>query len=130
MAKSVGARVNEKLYNWLEEKADENATTKARIIEDLLISEYKSDIEAKDTTTDGGDQLALTEVPQLRDIEENPIIEAEKLGVADEIRDAHDEWLHPDDDRRMTDVRFVQDTPEDVLRDAYERIAHGLGGSG
>ena len=127
MAKSVGARINKELHEWLEEKAQEKKTTKARIIEDLLLNEYKSDMEeeAAESREDGG-SVALAQVPQLRDIEGAPIIEAGEREIATEIRGAHAEWLAEEDDGRLTDVRFQADVPERVLRDAHDRIVQAL----
>lgn len=127
MAKSVGARINEELHDWLEEKAQEEKTTKARIIEDLLLDEYKKDMEEEAAESQEGEgSVALAQVPQLRDLEGAPIIEAGEREIAADIRDAHAEWLAENDDGRLTDVRFQADVPERVLRDAHSRILDAL----
>lgn len=122
MAKSVGARVNEDLYDWLEDKADREATTKARIVETLLIEEYKQDDqlrEEEDESDEQGDEkVALAEVPQLRDLDERPILDTQDREIARQVRAQLQKWLAEEDDARLNDVRFAADVPEHVLRDA------------
>jgi len=118
MAKSVGARVNEDLYDWLEDKADREATTKARIVEGLLIEEYKADEQVEHGDQEEDDKVALAEVPQLRDLDEKPILDTQDREIAAQVRAELGSWLAEDDNARLNDVRFAADVPEHVLRDA------------
>lgn len=118
MAKSVGARVNEDLYDWLEDKADREATTKARIVETLLIEEYKQESDRQEDDSQEDEKVALAEVPQLRDLDEKPILDTQDREIAKQVRAQLGKWLAEEDDARLNDVRFAADVPEHVLRDA------------
>ena len=48
----------------------------------------------------------------------NTEIDLERKQLADSYRDAYEEYLCSDDDRRLTTVTFSSDTPEHVLEDA------------
>jgi hypothetical protein len=54
-----------------------------------------------------------------REESKNPIeVEFGAKDVADDIRSEHEDYLCSLDDRRLKTVRFVQDTPDEVLEDA------------
>lgn len=45
-------------------------------------------------------------------------VDANSLDTATDLRDRYDEWLHPDDHRGRTTVKFTGDAPEGVIRQA------------
>lgn len=136
MTKSVGARVNEKIYDWMEEKADEEATTKARILEDLLVEEYKKDKrESQEGEQEGGqegeqeggqgaDELRIDEEEQIVEKDSCIVLKTGDRDVATTLRrDPRVEpYLSENDDARMCEVRLVKATPESVLRDTWGRV--------
>jgi len=46
MARSVAARVNDQVADWIEKKADSRATTKGRIVEQILRDAYQNQSES------------------------------------------------------------------------------------
>ena len=46
MARSVAARVNDQVADWIQEKADSRATTKGRIVEEILRDAYQGRSES------------------------------------------------------------------------------------
>jgi len=131
MAKTVSARVNEEVAEWLERYAEAKKTTKARIVEDQVLELYRREQE-EEVEENSLDDLKIEEAEQITF--ENPdyldgpriVLNTEDRDVAKEIRDhpRFSSHLAESDDRRMTEVRFADGTPQAVIRDAY---GHMLG---
>lgn len=109
MAQPVACRVNSKVDDWLEQKADEKATTKARLIEEWILEEYRAEAESEDNPA---------RAPQLKEIDDSGkfVMETDDLDVAEQLRKEFGMWLADDDDGRLKDVRFSSETPGSVVR--------------
>jgi predicted transcriptional regulator len=115
MARTVSARVNEEVAEWLEDYAETRKTTKARIVEEQVLELYREVAEEDDDQ----DELRLGDVEQIVEGDTEIILRTGDLDVSRELREMFEEHLAESDDARLKEVRFAGDTPDSVVRDAW-----------
>jgi hypothetical protein len=115
------------LADFLEEEAERRMTTKSAVAQ-MIVADYARSVSVDSETENEPVSVPETherEKLQMEDLSDGPIgemteIEFESKDEADRIRGMFGEWLDDSDDKRLTRVRFMEDTPVEVVEALQE----------
>lgn len=118
MSRPVNARVHDEVAEWIEQQAENSNTTKGRIAEEILVEAYEARTEEKEEKSQESVEIKLE-----KDEKRNALVyEADNKRTADTLREMYPHFLHKEDDERLKEVRFEEDTPEIAIKEGVRNM--------